>query len=193
MSAQLLAIVEVSKEDRVQCQAPSCGHGVYKRIHVVQDQGRLTVLGSDCFARLYGGSISTAPRYGSGDGRRLTADERRLLQENTQRFIDALEAERLQVLQEYERLRAARQTDAQRGATEPRTSPAKPPHRLPFPTWLKQLSPAQHSAFVLVRNQVRDEMRRNGMNPDLAGWVGLVDADARKRFETQQASGTAAP
>lgn len=184
MDPQLLAIVEVSKEKRVQCQAPSCGHGVYKRIHVVQDQGQLTVLGSDCFARLYGDSISTAPRYGSGDGRKLTPAERELLTQNTQRFIESLEAERLA---------AAQQADAQWRSSEPRQSLAKPQRRLPFQVWLTQLSPTQRSSFALIRNQVRDEMRKKGINPDLPGWVGLVDADARKHFEAQQASGAIAP
>lgn len=44
---RLLAVVEVPQADRVVCQAPGCKHPVYKRIHVVQKDGQLTVLGSE--------------------------------------------------------------------------------------------------------------------------------------------------
>jgi hypothetical protein len=62
---RLLAVVEVPQADRVVCQAPGCKHPVYKRIHVVQEDGRLTVLGSECFKKLFGEGHS-APSYGSG-------------------------------------------------------------------------------------------------------------------------------
>lgn len=42
-AAELLAIVEVDKADRVVCQADGCGHSVYRRIHVVRHDGRLGV------------------------------------------------------------------------------------------------------------------------------------------------------
>ena len=58
-SGQLLAIVEVSPERRINCQAPGCGRSVYKRIHVVQENGALQVLGSECFKKLVG--ISNVP------------------------------------------------------------------------------------------------------------------------------------
>lgn len=35
-SGTLLAVVGVEKANRVVCQAPGCGHGVYRRIHVVR-------------------------------------------------------------------------------------------------------------------------------------------------------------
>lgn len=52
-SPELFAIVEVDQADRVVCQAPGCGHSVYKRIHVVRQYGQTSVYGSDCFARLF--------------------------------------------------------------------------------------------------------------------------------------------
>lgn len=175
MNAQLLAIVEVPKEQRVQCQAPGCGHGVYKRIHVVRDGERITVLGSDCFSRLYHGLMSTHPRYGSGDGRKLTDAERQLLIENTQRLIDLLEAEHLQALAVL----------AKRAATV-RPVVVQPPPRLPLSEWLKQLSPAQRATFSVIRMELREALRAKGLNPDLPGWA--VDADARSRFEIEQRS-----
>lgn len=176
MSAQLLAIVEVPKEQRVQCQAPGCGHGVYKRVHVVQDGAQITVLGSDCFSRLYQGLLSTRPRYGSKDGRRLTDAERQLLIENTQRFIESLEAEHLQMLT----------LQAKRAATTVRQVLVQPPRRLPLGEWLNQLSPAQRASFSVIRMELRAALRAKGLNPDAPGWA--VDADARIRFEAEQKS-----
>ena len=54
---KLLAIVEVDKKKRVQCGQRGCGHGVYKAIHIVQDDDGLLVLGSTCYAKRYEGSI----------------------------------------------------------------------------------------------------------------------------------------
>jgi hypothetical protein len=108
-AAYLLTIVEVDKSDRVQCQAEGCGHSVYKRIHVVLVGLEFKVLGSECYQRLYGHADPAAatPQYGTGAGRLLTAEERRSLVENTARFIEALEAERLE-LERHAALEAAR-------------------------------------------------------------------------------------
>ncbi|MCU6501970.1 hypothetical protein LPN04_29680 [Rugamonas sp. A1-17] len=85
----LLAIVEVDKADSVVCQAEGCGRSVYKQIHVVLDAGEFVVLGSGCFKHLYGHSaIPHMPHWGSGTGRRLTDEERVVLQENTARFVE---------------------------------------------------------------------------------------------------------
>jgi hypothetical protein len=98
-SAYLLAIVEVDKADRIFCQADGCGHSVYKRIHVVLANGEFTVLGSQCFDRLHGQTAlaGQTPQYGAASGRLLTPAERLVLVENTAAFIEALEAERVQL------------------------------------------------------------------------------------------------
>lgn len=73
----LLAIVAVDKAHRVRCQQPHCGHGVYARIHVVEDAGEILVLGSDCFAKRYGVASTGSFRGfggGRGRGRALTDD-----------------------------------------------------------------------------------------------------------------------
>lgn len=91
----LVAIVEVEKADRIICQAAGCGHGVYRRIHVVLVDGGFTLLGSDCFQRLYGATKKTySPYYHWGEGRRLTDEERQRLVQNTAAFLEQLEAER---------------------------------------------------------------------------------------------------
>lgn len=53
--SHLLSIVEVSHANRIRCQADGCDHSVFKRIHVVLDNGKFHVLGSQCYATLYGG------------------------------------------------------------------------------------------------------------------------------------------
>lgn len=106
----LLSIVEVSHANRIRCQADGCGHSVFKRIHVVLDNGKFHVLGSQCFAKLYGGlGAAAAPYYGGGDARPLTDDERAMLMENTARFIEQLESERI----EKERVAAAFEAERQ--------------------------------------------------------------------------------
>ena len=88
-------VVEVDPSDRVRCQAPGCNHPVYKRIHVVRDSGRIVVLGSECWARLYGLARleRTAEWFGTNDGRRLTSEERAILVANTAEFVARMEAE----------------------------------------------------------------------------------------------------
>lgn len=92
MSSELLAIIEVDQAARVRCQAPGCNHPVYKSIHVVLDAGEIRVLGSSCFKTSYAGSALTRrkPRYTSGEGRRLTAEEVALLESNTAMLIAQL-------------------------------------------------------------------------------------------------------
>lgn len=133
-TAHLLTIVEVDKADRVICQAPGCGHSVYKRIHVMMVGGKLQVLGSSCFQQLFGflGAIAANPRYGSGDGRRLTAEERQMLVNNTAEFIAKLEAEHLELLRRAEEAAKLSPAPAQRAATPPSLpAPARSLPKLP--------------------------------------------------------------
>lgn len=86
--ARLLAIVAVAAEHRVQCQDPGCGQGVFAAIHVVEDNGKIIVLGSTCFARRYGGSHALGQAsYSSGGGGVLSDDERQMLQNNTAELV----------------------------------------------------------------------------------------------------------
>lgn len=112
-TAYLLSVVEVSQANRIRCQADGCGHSVFKRIHVVLVDGKFQVLGSQCFAKLYGGMGTSVavPYYGGTGARPLTDDERAILVENTARFIEQLENERI----EFERVAAIREAERQQG------------------------------------------------------------------------------
>ena len=120
--AYLLAIVEVDKADRIQCQAEGCGHSVYKRIHVVLAGLKFKVLGSQCYGRLYGYASSDGlPQFGSGTGRLLTAEERQVLVENTAAFIERLEAERIE-LERVAALQATREREAEQAQAARRSA-----------------------------------------------------------------------
>ncbi|MDO8988040.1 MAG: hypothetical protein Q7U91_00235 [Sideroxyarcus sp.] len=149
----LLAIVEVPKSDRVICQAPGCNHPVYKRIHVVKRDDALQVLGSECFKKLFGESLSV-PSYGSTEGKLLTPEERQLLIENTSRLIEKLEAEHL----------AAKKLKSFKPVAPEvvRATPLSTPSRL-----------TNYAAELQAKQELRNEF---GINPDLPGWSGLVQA-----------------
>lgn len=190
---RLLAVVEVAPESRVLCQAPGCGHGVYKRIHVVDDGERLQVLGSGCFSRLYGQLVGekAAPRYGSSSGRCLNADERQMLLDNTQRFIEQLEAEHLRQKQlEQERRKVAQQEAEQRQELfhqklrQVKQALERNRRSLPYHEWLAQLTPDRRQAFDAVRRQTCDAIAaKYQINVDLPGFVGMVNQEARRRFQ----------
>lgn len=90
----LRAIVAIDKSERVQCQQPGCGHSVYAAVHIVEEDGRLMVLGSTCFEKRYGGiaALGTAA-YGAGNGRKLTAEEREMLIKNTAALLSRFQEE----------------------------------------------------------------------------------------------------
>ncbi|WP_180125247.1 hypothetical protein [Rhodoferax sp. BLA1] len=115
-SHRLLAIVAVDQAHRVRCQQPHCGHGVYARIHVVEEGGQLLVLGSDCFAKRYG-AVQTSGVHGQGGGGRvLTEAERELLVNNTRALLEQFEAERRKAMELAEEKRL--QDQAQEAARQ---------------------------------------------------------------------------
>lgn len=172
MSGQLLAVVGVERDDRVVCQAAGCGHGVYRRIHVVRhDDGTVGVYGSDCFARLFADVIDRTPRYGGGDGRELTAEERLLLAENTERLIAMFEAEE-QVAREQERVRLEEQEELDRASLERAQRIRTDAERQ------RLLTDAE---IASVEREAKAAVRRiYGVDADAPGWRGLVIAEARK-------------
>jgi len=192
---QLLAIVEVPHADRVLCQAAGCKHPVYKRIHVVRKDGELTVLGSECFNKLFG-RARIKPLYGSGEGRLLTPEERQLLIENTERLISqfedeyqaALEKERL-IAKERADVEASRRAAEERRLLEAKSGPsfvkpiALPPARNVTPTPpRKQIPTTGDPRYEAVLDQVRQEYRALGLDPDQAGWQGMLKDEVRKRL-----------
>ena len=133
----LLAVIEVPYESRVCCMAPSCGHSVYKRIHIVRQSGQLLILGSSCFSRIYAGQAlaTSSPRLTSTAGRQLTQEERDLLAGNTERLIEKFEIDQ--------------QTETKRRDLEQRQAP--------HPT----ISTPNDEDFFLFNRQLRGPAREN--------------------------------
>ncbi len=171
MSAtQLLAVVEVPRDDRVRCQASGCNHPVFRRIHVVREGGVVHVYGSECFKRLSEASpvASSTPRYTSTEGRHLTEEERQLLVENTERLIQQFEAERQEELAPKTVLATTRHAPVPPAA--PVVVPVPP---LPPPASAAERRVAEAQAKQIVR-------AKYNVDPELPGWRGLVLAEVRR-------------
>lgn len=160
LEGELLSVVEVPPDKRVRCQAEGCGHGVFKRIHVVEHDGRVGVYGSECYARLFGAGGRLRPaRYGGGEARMLTDAERQMLEQNARDLIERFEQERRdeiqrQALQEEKQRRTLAELKKRYKATPP-DCPAG------------VLDAAVAEAKALVR-------QRHNVDPELPGFVGLV-------------------
>ncbi len=90
---ELLQVVEVNPEDKVRCCAPDCHRSVYKRIHVVRDNGEIIVLGETCYGLIYKNIESKKSNYFGSTSRKLSPEERLLLVENTEALIAKFEQE----------------------------------------------------------------------------------------------------
>ena len=161
-AAQLLAVVEVPRDDRVRCQAADCNHSVFRRIHVVRESAVIRVYGSECFKKLFVGLpvSSSMPRYTSSEGRHLSEEERQLLIENTERLVQQFESEYQAELAREAALVAARSTPT-------RTTPSPP---LPRPAAVISAA-ARQAAEAHPKQIVRSKY---GVDPELPGWHGLV-------------------
>lgn len=88
---ELLAIVEVPENKKVMCQADGCGHNVFRRIHVIRQNGALGVFGSDCAKRLFGERLKAVrPSIQVRNGISLTELDVELLEKNTEELISKL-------------------------------------------------------------------------------------------------------
>lgn len=166
-AAQLLAIVEVPRDERVRCQSVGCNHPVFRRIHVVRENDVIRVYGSECFKKLFVGLpvASATPRYTSSEGRHLTDAERQLLIENTERLIQQFESEYQADLARKTTVAATAAVAAIPAVAAPPT-PAEPVKPAPL------VSPAARHAAELQAKQIIHS--KYGVNPDLPGWRGLV-------------------
>lgn len=197
LAPKLLAIIAVSPSERVRCAQPGCNHTVYKAVHIVREGAQLMVLGSTCFAKRYGSANALgSPQHGGTSGRMLTAEERALLDSNTeallQRFAEQ-EAREKQLV--AERLNALKALKGRLSSPPPRpapppslrssyTGPVAPRKTAPWP-WA---SGASIAAFLLrdgtgwVRVGHRDGRQCIAPWPAFDGWdetlppsVGLAD------------------
>ena len=202
-------MVAVDFSARVRCEQPGCGHAVYRRIHVVRDEGRLLVMGSTCFAKRYGSSDALGPaRHGgsssdSDSGRQLTEAERQLLVSNTAALLIQFEQERLPAPRPVQPVSiiTTRSEATPREQTQPAIQPT--PHEpKPSPwSWMKPLTSMTYfhlrDGTGWMRVQHRDGNQMLVPWPVFDGWdealvlnnlVGAV-AYLRARGEWEKMSG----
>jgi hypothetical protein len=163
----LAEIVEVEQADRVQCQCKACGQTVYKRVHLILwSDGRIECWGSACFKRELGLVQAVHPLYGMasrGSGRRLTAEERKLLLHNRDQLVERFRREHEQ------RLAAAVQREAQSTRRSPGTPPAGPD---PDAVLHKQ-----------AKETIEQRWRADGIDPSQPGWSGLVRSQIEEEYQ----------
>jgi hypothetical protein len=179
---ELLAVVEVDRDARVRCQALRCRHSVYKRIHVVKEGADLRVYGSDCFAHLFGHLLPNAkPRHGGSEGRLLSDEERHLLLENTAALLERFEAE----------LRA------KEGALDRREPSKHIRHPVAFvpsqPQATDRSKRLSQEQLATVLAEAKAVLREQGLDPELPGWHGVLEYEARTlywaKWDRRDASG----
>ncbi len=197
MTDKLLAIIEVPKEDKVLCQLDGCKHPVYKQIHVVDIDSKLMVIGSSCYKKHFSELIATdnTPKYTSATGKALTDEERELLRNNTEALVEKLKLEnqeRIAKGKERERLQKI-ETENQNKLNEElekkkrerlanRDFANKPKKVFQRGDRYKHLTEEQVMAIAL--DKAKDHFRKDkGVNPELPGWVGWVNATAKEYFE----------
>lgn len=170
-TARLLAIVEVDHDQRVRCGNPGCGHSVYKAIHVVQEGPELLVLGSTCFNKRYGVGALGAPQYGGGGGRKLNAEERELMLNNTMALLQRFEEEHAAHREKLLRMRAEL---SKRAAETERPIPVIPPAFLSN-RWTVARTPASNNppwTWMRPRTSMAGFKLRDG-----TGWVRVQHRD----------------
>ena len=154
---ELIAVIEVSENEKVLCQFENCDRPVFKRIHIVRNNKKIQVLGSECYKKKYGkyhALNKIEPIYGSNTGIALSETERLLLLENTEELIRQF-GEKFQTNKEL----------AEKKAND-----------------YSKLSDSQLRAIALEKT--KEDFRVNkGINPELPGWVGWVKADAEDLFK----------
>lgn len=182
---QLLAIVSVAHEHRIQCRQPGCGHSVYAAIYVVSETDGLLVLGGTCFGLRYGAPDALGgPKFGSINGRRLTEEERQMLVENTEALMALFEEQHRRALA----LAAPPSPPPAPAELAPALSAtAQGGHRK---TWQKPLSSITYYSLTDGRGWLRVQ-HTDGQHlllpwPALPGWDAAVPAEIGMRHESIQ-------
>ena len=193
MNPRLLAVVSVEKVQRVRCQKDGCGHGVYAAIHVVEHDGRVKVLGSTCFAEIYGGEHALGrPQY-MGGGRKISAEDAALLDSNTAALLAKWELAKIETeARNRERLRSMNAMQASRlEPAAPRPTPQSM-YAFPAPEVTRRVAsspwpwqhPRNYSSALLrsphgqawFRVQHQDQSQKLAPWPLFDGWESALPA-----------------
>jgi hypothetical protein len=174
-TARLHAIIAVDDAHAFRCQHTGCGHKVYAAVHIVQEAGKFLVLGSSCFAKRYGTPKALgSSMHGTGNGRRLTDQERALLEANTADLIAFFE-EQDRLAQEQQRIAAQqafadRQEQLQLSRYKQATSLSgrSPVHRPTNSPWAWQS--AKHTSIAVL------------VSPDSRVWVRVEHQNGSQKL-----------
>lgn len=197
--AQLLTVVEVPEPLKVRCRAEGCGRAVWRRIHVVEVDGEVTVLGSECYERLYGNGAGgpDEPLFGgAATGRELSPEERELLESNTEAFVELMR-EQYEAELEAAMQRAEREVEAEAALI----AATRAQHQQILATqqaWMEARDARDHAheareqlklaikAFdkdrrTFIEIAVRREFQRvHGLDVSLPGWAGWFEMEVRR-------------
>src|SRR5688572_6111717 len=147
---ELLAVIELPEAKAVLCQAEQCGRTVFRKVHIVRENGRLRVYGSECAKKL----------SGLFDAKKRTDRTSVITANLTDRDVDLLLENTAALLEKLGQLYKEKPTE-KKNPVDPRT-----------------LSRAQLEAYCL--NIVRERFRtEKGINPDQPGWAGWVKSEAK--------------
>jgi hypothetical protein len=170
---RLLAVIEVPRTDRVLCTAEGCGHFVYKRVHLIREEGQLKIYGSTCFARKFQGQEieKSKPKLTSTAGRLLTESERYLLLSNTERLLKKFEEE-LALEQESRRAKTLENSAIRKNwenfASAPRAKP-----RLP------QFTPEERASAEPEARRLLNE-KYEDIDFDSHGFTGILQIEIER-------------
>lgn len=167
---ELLGVFEVDKEKRVRCQAPGCNHAVYKAVHLLSMEGEFKLYGSECCKKLFGWTSKTQAASHTSGERRLTDEEREQLLTNTAELLAKLKVEQAQLhASNQEKLKGLKAAFATK-TTVVGTGRGRAERK----SLGTVLDPD-------IERQAKEAVRlKHGVDPDLAGWRGLVLAEAKQ-------------
>lgn len=102
---QLLVRLEIDESRRVQCQCLGCGKSVYADVHIIQwPDGEIACWGSRCFEREMGiAGKKLQAVYSRVNGRKLTDEERDLLDANREALIARIKGIEEEIVQAEKR------------------------------------------------------------------------------------------
>ena len=166
MQVELLTRVRLDPKQAILCQCEGCNRRVYADVHVLNLDGQVTVFGKKCFTNAFGERQFEETYPWSGETQ-LTPEQRLLLENNTKEFIE-------RYLKPEPKLSTIETTEPPPEQSYSYIHPAPQPFAYKpreQPLSYEQLN--QIEAFYL--SKAKDELRRRaGLDPELAGWSGLV-------------------
>jgi hypothetical protein len=150
VKVKLLTRVSLNPDDALLCQCPGCNRRIYADVHVLRLDGAVTVYGSSCYHKIFGDEGGEVLYPWTGE--RLTAEQRSLLEQNTEEFIARyLQQEDTQVITPAMRPQSGAGV---RGVVS-----------------AEELKAVNGEYIAKAKDELR---RRGGIDPNQPGWIGLV-------------------